>query len=96
MTPWEKCQTDEKAALIDVKAVISSYAIEIAMKSLWALDHPDKSVPHTHDLVKIFDDLKEETKSSLEDLQLTRDVLERMPTPFTNNRYSMEFGDGNL
>ena len=29
---------------------------------------------------------------SLEELQLTRQVLQDMPTPFTSNRYSMEHG----
>ena len=84
---------DEEVTLSNVQAVISSYAIEIAMKSLWALDHPDTSVPHTHNLVKIFDGLKEETVKSLEGLQLARQVLQDMPTPFTSNRYSME-GNG--
>ena len=81
---------DEEVTLSNVQAVISSYAIEIAMKSLWALDHPDASVPHIHDLVKIFDGLKDETVKSLKGLQLTRQVLQDMPTPFTSNRYSME------
>ena len=63
---------DEEVTLINVQAVISSYPIEIAMKSLWALDQPDKSVPHTHNLVKIFGGLKDETKKSLAGLQLTR------------------------
>ena len=92
----EPCQTDEKSTLIDVQAVISSYAIEIAMKSLRALDYPDKRVPYGHNLVEIFDALKKETKRSLEDFQLTREALEGMPKPFTNNRYSMEFADGKL
>lgn len=83
---------DEEAALINVQAVISSYAVEIAMKSLWALDHPDKPIPHTHDLVKVFDGLKEETRKSLEGIQLTRQVMEVMPKPFISNRYSMEKG----
>ena len=81
---------DEEVTLRDVQAVISSYAIEIAMKSLWALDHPDEPGLRTHNLVKIFDGLKEETVKSLERLQLTRQELERMPAPFTSNRYSME------
>ena len=83
---------DDEVTLINVQAVISSYSIEIAMKSLWALDHPDKPVPHTHDLVKIFDGLEDETKKSLAGLQLTRQELQQMPTPFTSNRYSMEQG----
>ena len=87
---------DEEVTLINVQVVISSYAIEIAMKSFWALDHPDESVLHTHDLVKIFDGLKDETKKSLEGLQLTRQVLNKMPTPFTSNRYSMEHGSRDI
>ena len=35
----------EEVTLINVQAVLSGYAIEIAMKSLWALDHPDGSIP---------------------------------------------------
>ena len=80
----------EEVALLNVQAVISSYAIEIAMKSLWALDHPDKSILRTHDLVEIFDDLKEETVKSLERLQWTRQELEEPREPFISNRYSME------
>ena len=36
---------DEEVTLINVQAVLSSYAVEIAMKSLWALDNPAKRVP---------------------------------------------------
>ena len=81
---------DEEAALVNVQAVMSSYAVEIAMKSLWALDNPAESVPHEHNLATIFDGLKEETVSSLKLLQLTREVLETRPSPFVSNRYSME------
>ncbi|GEM_PF-2957696 len=84
---------DEEVTLFNVQAVLSSYAIEIAMKSLWALDHPDESIPHTHNLADIFDQLEDETKKSLEGLRLNRQVLGRMPTPFTSNRYSMEHVD---
>lgn len=84
---------DEEATLASVQVVISSYALEIAMKSFWALDHPDKIVPPTHDLVKLFDGLKEETKKALEGPELTREVLEVMPKPFVSNRYSMENGN---
>ena len=55
----------EEDTLINVQAVISSYAVEIAMKSLWALDNPTESIPHTHDLVVILKGLKEETVKSL-------------------------------
>ena len=50
---------DEEVTLINVQAVLSSYAVEIATKSLWALDHPDGSSPHTHNLVNIFDQLED-------------------------------------
>ena len=45
---------DEELTLLNVQAVISSYAFEIAMKSLWALDNPDKTVPQKHNLVAIW------------------------------------------
>ena len=83
----------EEVTLLNVQAVLSSYAIEIAMKSLWALDHPDESIPHTHNLADIFDQLEDETKKSLEGLRLDLQMLDRMPTPFTSNRYSMEHVD---
>ena len=79
-----------KIALINVQAVLSSYAFEIAMKSLWSLDNPGEPICRTHDIVKIFDDLREETQKSLEELQLTRQLLKRTPKPFVSNRYSME------
>lgn len=81
---------DEKVALLNAQAVINGYAIEIAMKSFWALDHPGERVPKKHSLVIIFDGLKDETKKTLEGLKLTHQVLERAPTPFISNRYSME------
>ena len=81
---------DEEVTLINVQSVISSYAFEVAMKSLWALDNPTECVPHKHDLVIIFDGLKKETVKSLKQRQLTREVLEKWPEPFVSNRYSME------
>lgn len=81
---------DEELTLANAQMFIGSYALEIALKSLWALDHPDDQVPHTHNLVRLFGGLKEETVKALERLQLTRRVLEKMPEPFTSNRYSME------
>ena len=81
---------DEGVTLTNVQAVISGYAIEIAMKSLWALDNSPKTVPHEHNLAIIFDGLKEETVKSLQQLQLTRKDLESSPQPFLSNRYSME------
>ena len=81
---------DEEVTLTNVQAVINSYALEIAMKSLWALDNPANPVPHTHSLPTIFDGLKEETVTSLKRLPLTRQMLETLAAPFVSNRYSME------
>ncbi len=81
---------DEEVTLVNVQAVNSSYAIEIAIKSLWALDHTDDTVPRTHDLLELFDALNEDTLKTLERLHWTRSVVERWPKPFLNNRYSME------
>ena len=81
---------DEEVALHNVQAVVSSYAFEIAMKSFWALDNPDKPVPHEHNLLISFDGLREDTVESLKQLRLTRELLERCPKPFYTNRYSME------
>ena len=81
---------DEEVTLINVQAVISSYAFEVAIKSLWALDNSSALVPHKHDLLLFFDGLKEETVKSLEQLHLTRKILEYCPKPFFSNRYSME------
>ena len=80
----------EEATLIDVQAVISSYAFEIAMKSFWALNNSNKKVPKEHNLLKIFDELAEETVKSFNRLGLTRGILEYSPEPFKSNRYSME------
>ena len=84
---------DEDVTLVNVQAVISSYAVEIAMKSLWALDNSPATPPRGrdgHDLLIMFDGLKKETVESLGRLQLTRKVLEDFPSPFPSNRYSME------
>ena len=87
---------DEEVTLCNVQAVISSYAFEIAMKSLWALDNPDRCVPHKHDLLIFFDELEEETVKALRLLHVTREVLEVWPKPFLSNRYSMEFRDRDI
>ena len=87
---------DEEVTLTNVQAVISSYAIEIAMKSLWALDNPAEPVPHNHNLVVLFDGLEAETVKSLARLQLTRQMLDTSPTPFVSNRYSMEFSSRDI
>lgn len=90
---------DEEVTLVNVQAVISSYAIEIAMKSLWALDNSPTTPPrgyNGHDLLKLFDGLKKETIDSLGRLQLTRKNLEIFPSPFPTNRYSMESGSRDI
>jgi len=94
---------EEETALRNVQAVMSSYALEVALKSFWALDHPTEEVPHTHKLSRIFggykgkkeeyDGLKEETKTSLAQYNLVGELFDRFPDPFYTNRYSME-GNG--
>ena len=93
----------EEAAMVSVQAVISSYALEIGLKSLWALDNAPKSavrtrdkVPHIHCLLTIFDGLSEETTEKLEQIGLTRPALEEFPKPFFSNRYSMEHRSNRL
>ena len=81
----------EKSAMINVQAVISSYAIELAMKSLCALDNPDNNVPHQHDLTKILEKLNTDTVKSLERLHLSHEELKSFPDPFVSNRYLMEY-----
>lgn len=84
---------DEEVMLLNAQAVNGSYAFEIAIKSLWALDYPDDAVPRTHDLLQLFDGLAEDTVKALDLLQCTREVVERCPKPFLSNRYSMEQSD---
>ncbi len=86
----------EEAALVHVQAFISSYALEIAIKSFWALDYSDKKVPHKHNLLDIFDELKETTRKSLELLHFNREELKELPEPFYTNRYSMEHSGKDL
>ena len=90
---------DEEATLVNVQAVISSYAVEIAMKSLGALDNSPATPPRGrdgHDLLIMFDGLKKETVESLRRIQLTRDLLRGFPSPSPSNRYSMEDGSRNI
>ena len=87
----ENSDKNEKSAMINVQAVISSYAIELAMKSLCALDNPDNNVPHEHDLTKILEKLNTDTVKSLERLHLSHEELKRFPAPFVSNRYLMEY-----
>ena len=85
---------DEEITLLNVQAVTTSYALEIAIKSLWAIDHPDDCVPHIHDLLELFDGLNEDTVKALERLHWTRSVVKGYPKPFFSNRYSMEDANG--
>ncbi len=83
---------DEEAALINAQAVTSSYALEIAIKSLWAIDNPQDKVEHTHNLLLFFDGLRADTKSALSKIGLDRTALESCSKPFETNRFSMERG----
>ena len=87
---------DEEVTLRNVQAVLSSYAFEITLKSFWALDHPDDTVPPTHDVLKIFNGLDEQTVQALQRLNWTREPMRHCPTPFQTNRYSMETSTRNI
>ena len=52
---------EEQVTLSNVQTVLSSYAFEIGVKSLWALDHPMDKVPHTHDLLGLYGGLSEDS-----------------------------------
>ncbi len=86
----------EEVTLANVEAVISSYAMEIGIKSLWALDNPMNKVPTTHNLIILFNRLSEGTVDSLNRFHLTKKVLEDWPQPFLSNRYSMESGSRDI
>ena len=81
---------DEQVTLVNVQAVISSYAVEIAIKSFWALDNSPESVPHIHNLAKLYEELTADTKESLKPLGFSNDDAWEIPSPFLVNRYSME------
>ena len=81
---------DEEVTLVNVQSVISSYAVEIAMKSLWALDNSPECVPHIHNLAKLYEELTADTKESLKPLGFSNDDAWEIESPFVNNRYSME------
>ena len=64
---------DEEVTLVNVQAVISSYAVEIAMKSLWALDNSPATPPRGrdgHDLLIILDGLKKRLSIRLANFNL--------------------------
>ena len=54
----------EEATLRNAQAFVSSYAFEVAMKSLWTLEHSEKKVSHNHNMLKAFDQLEQATKNS--------------------------------
>lgn len=82
---------NEEVTLINVQSVLMAYALEIAMKSLWAMDNPVDCMCHTHDLLYFYKGLQSDTVTSLQDLGLTEDRLKGYPSPFVTNRYSMEY-----
>ena len=82
---------NEEVTLINVQSVLMAYALEIALKSLWAMDNPDKCMRHTHNLLYFHKGLQSDSVASLQALGLTEDSLKRFPRPFETNRYSMEF-----
>ncbi len=83
-------EREEEIALNNVRAVMSSYALEVALKSFWALDHPTEDVPHIHNLARIFQGLKEETKKLLVQYDVDSELFDGFASPFYTNRYSME------
>ena len=91
--------TAEESAYVNAKAVISSYALEIGIKSLWALDNPDEKVKQTHNLLWFFGGLNNDTEESLKRIGLTEEVFQKeepfpqFDKPFQQNRYSMESGN---
>lgn len=56
---------DDRDARSNVRAVNSSYAFEIAMKSFWALDNPEDKMIYTHKLLEILNGLRKDTLESL-------------------------------
>ena len=94
---WEK-ETDsggisnnKRVGLISAQAIMSSYAFEIAIKSFFELDNPDRGVPATHNLVTLYDELNDDTKKLLKQVKITGQNLKDDPEPFLSNRYSMGY-----
>ncbi len=82
---------DDRHARFNVRAVNSSYAFEIAMKSFWALDNPEDKMIYTHKLLEILNGLRKDTLESLKQIGVTRKSIFRdLKEPFVFNRYSME------
>ncbi len=63
--------------------VLLALAMEVALKAWWAREVKDKPVPKTHDLLKLFDGLPEQTRTRLENShpeKLILDHLTLLPT----------------
>ncbi|MEM7120563.1 MAG: HEPN domain-containing protein [Pseudomonadota bacterium] len=48
------------------RPVLAAFAMELALKAWWAKENKDSDIPKTHDLLKLFDGLNEETRTRLE------------------------------
>ena len=46
--------------------ILLAFAMELALKAWWAKENKDNDIPKTHDLLKLFDGLNEETRTRLE------------------------------
>lgn len=62
--------TPSKAALFDGQfiagPVLLTLSMELALKAWWAKENKDNDVPKSHDLLKLFDGLNEDTRTRLE------------------------------
>lgn len=85
----EGCK-QRRSGLISTQAIMSSYAFEIAIKTLVWIDNPHEGVEATHDLLKLYRELKEDTKARLEKIGVTYQSLSKDHSPFVKNRYPME------
>jgi len=48
------------------RPVLLTFAMELALKAWWAKENKDSDIPKTHDLLKLFDGLNEDTRTRLE------------------------------
>jgi len=48
------------------RPVLLTFAMELALKAWWAKENMGSEVPKTHDLLKLFDGLNEDTRTRLE------------------------------
>ena len=46
--------------------VLLAFAMELVLKAWWAKENKDSEIPKTHDLLKLFDRLSEDTRTALE------------------------------